>query len=300
MPDPIIVSLTTTPDRIPYLNSVIESLLRQTLKPDKIILNIPHRCKNKKYIIPEITGGDLIFINRCEDLGPITKLIPTLALDLPPNSIIVTVDDDTYLHPNTLSVIRRKAKSYPTSVFSFSGRCVGKFPFWWGLESCNTGDRHVDWVEGVHSITYRRWMLDYNEILNFRDGMKQDLGAIVKFNDDHVISAYLSHKNIDRLSINKRPVDYFFNLEHKHIGGISDRRLMFWIENAKIGAYLVKKGYYGGPADYTNTVTFNILLAPLILFLLRGGVTNKIFLLLWCIHLYLFIANNVRLKYKYV
>jgi hypothetical protein len=293
MYDPIIVCLTTTPDRIRYLNFVIESLLHQTVKPDKIVLNIPYKCKNKTYNIPEIFDSDIIFINRCKDLGPATKLIPTLYLDISPNSIIVTVDDDTYLHPNTISIIKRKSKIYPNSVFSFSGRCVGKFPFCWGLEACNEIDKSVDWVEGVHSITYRRWMLDGDQIVNFKDNMKKDLGDIVNFNDDHVISAYLSHKNINRISINKRPIDYFFNLEHKHIGGISDRKLHFWLENIKIGKYLVNKGYYGVNPDYTNTVTFNAVVTPIIFFM-----NNKIFLLLWCIHLYIFINTNIKLKYK--
>lgn len=293
-PDPIVVSLTTTPDRISYLNGVVESLILQSVKPYKIVLNIPYKCKNKEYIIPEIISSDLILINRCEDIGPITKLIPTLNLDLPPQTIIVTVDDDTYLHRDTLLVIRKKSKCYPYSVFSFSGRCVGKFPFYWGLESCNDTDQHVDWVEGVHSITYRKWMLDSKEILNFKDSMRHDLGDIVNFNDDHVISAYLSHKNIDKISINKRPVDYFFNLEHKNIGGISDRRLKFWLENVKIGTYLVKRGYYGVNPNYKNTVTFNLLVP--ILFILNR---NKIMSVLWCIHLYLFIGNSIRLKYKY-
>ena len=291
MSDPIIVSLTTTPDRMPYLNIVIESLLSQTTKPDKIVLNIPYISRNnKKYSMPTITDNR-IFINRCEDLGPITKLLPTLNLDIYPNSIIVTVDDDTYLHPNTLSIIKRKSRQYPTSVFSFSGICVGNLPFYWGLENDNTTDKQVDIVEGVHSICYRRWMLDYKEILHFKESLKNTIGEIVNNNDDHVISAYLSHKNINKISLGKSAKDYFYDLEHKKIGGISTRKLAFWWENIIIANYLKKIKLYTVNADYKTTIGFNLFIIPLFLLFCK----NKLSLLGWGIYIYL-ILNNIKLQ----
>ena len=41
----IYVSLTVIPPRIKNLNESIESLLRQTKKPDKIFINIPLKYK---------------------------------------------------------------------------------------------------------------------------------------------------------------------------------------------------------------------------------------------------------------
>ena len=38
-----ILSLTTIPSRINYIESTIKSLINQTLKPEKIILNIPKK-----------------------------------------------------------------------------------------------------------------------------------------------------------------------------------------------------------------------------------------------------------------
>ena len=46
-----IVSLTTIPTRINFIEKTIKSLVEQTLKPSKIILNIP-----KKYI----SGGVVV------------------------------------------------------------------------------------------------------------------------------------------------------------------------------------------------------------------------------------------------
>jgi len=38
-----IISLTTIPSRINYIETTIKSLVEQTLKPEKIILNIPKK-----------------------------------------------------------------------------------------------------------------------------------------------------------------------------------------------------------------------------------------------------------------
>ena len=41
----IYVSVTTIPQRIKTINKSIESLLNQTLKPDKIFINIPNEFR---------------------------------------------------------------------------------------------------------------------------------------------------------------------------------------------------------------------------------------------------------------
>jgi hypothetical protein len=294
MSNQIIVSITTTPTRLSYLSSVIKSILQQTTKPDKIILNIPNKSKKSgKYydidLLKDYKNHPKILINRCEDYGPITKLIPTLYLDLSPDTLIVTVDDDIYLHPHTLSVISRKSKIHTQQVFSFSGICIGNFPFYWGLEASNSHDKQVDVVEGVHSIVYRKWMVDAQELLDFRELLRSTLGDIVDCNDDHVISAYLSHKNISKISINKRPKDYFFDLEHKNLGGISNRKLEFWLENIRISSYLKKMGYYYCNVNPKSTIGLYIFLIP---FLFK----KPILLSLWIILIYTILTTNIKLK----
>lgn len=97
----LIVSLTTVPYRFHQVHITIESIMRQTLKPDKILLwlsgelgnvNIPAPLKNQ-----EKRG---LFIMHARDLGPHTKLIP--ALKMFPSSVIITVDDDAFYHPSCI------------------------------------------------------------------------------------------------------------------------------------------------------------------------------------------------------
>ena len=72
------------------------SLLKQRLMPDKIVLWLDNDnwCDNN--LPPKISklkqyGVDILY---CKDIRSYKKLVPTL--DLYPNDIIITVDDDVY------------------------------------------------------------------------------------------------------------------------------------------------------------------------------------------------------------
>ena len=93
----IYVSLTTIPQRIKYLNKSIESLLKQSKKPDKIFINIPFKYQRFKEVVSdnEIPKFDdsIIEITRCEDCGPGTKLLGSLN-KLKKDSLVILADDD--------------------------------------------------------------------------------------------------------------------------------------------------------------------------------------------------------------
>ena len=93
----ICVSLTTIPQRIKNLNKSIESLLKQTKKPNKIFINIPRKYKRFREIIdndqiPKFNDS-AVEIARCEDYGPGTKLLGSLN-KFEKDSLIILVDDD--------------------------------------------------------------------------------------------------------------------------------------------------------------------------------------------------------------
>ena len=92
---PLIVSLTSTPDRIRKVYLCIETLLCQSLKPDEIILWLPDtigRDDIPKSLQRLENRG--LHIRLCRDIGPHTKLI--YALKENPKSVIVTADDDVF------------------------------------------------------------------------------------------------------------------------------------------------------------------------------------------------------------
>ena len=69
----IYVSLSTIPSRINTIHKSIDSLINQSVKPDKIFLNIPLDFKRFKEKIldkdiPKLP--DIVEITRCDDCGP--------------------------------------------------------------------------------------------------------------------------------------------------------------------------------------------------------------------------------------
>lgn len=95
----VVISLTTTPYRIDKIRDTLDSLLNQSINVDQIYLNIPYVLQrdNIQYNIPEwLQNYPGITINRVDDFGPITKLLPALEKESDPNTIIITVDDDVW------------------------------------------------------------------------------------------------------------------------------------------------------------------------------------------------------------
>lgn len=90
---PIVVSLTSYGSRIKSIHLCLESLLSQSLKPDRIILWLAEdeTLTNKYFRNLEERGLEL---RRCEDIKSFKKIIFTLHNF--PDSIIVTADDDCY------------------------------------------------------------------------------------------------------------------------------------------------------------------------------------------------------------
>lgn len=90
----IILSITTTPDRISRIHPMIKSLLHQTIKVDEIALNIPDACNNKKFKIP-VYLKDIVNIYKCgRDYGEGTNYMPTLLREGDKNTIIILLKDN--------------------------------------------------------------------------------------------------------------------------------------------------------------------------------------------------------------
>ena len=95
----IIITLTTTPSRITLLEPTLKSLLDQSHPPKRIILNVPEFSIREQvaYSIPEsLQSLQSLEIYRCDDLGPGTKLIPSLPRFDPDQPLLVLDDDRIY------------------------------------------------------------------------------------------------------------------------------------------------------------------------------------------------------------
>ncbi len=112
----IVVSLTSYSKRVHDVYLVLESIALQTVKPDRVILwlsedeydinSIPKTLSNR---IP--FGLEVKF---CKDIKSYKKIIPTL--ELCPDNIIVTIDDD-YLYPHdTVENLLSEHLKYPDAI----------------------------------------------------------------------------------------------------------------------------------------------------------------------------------------
>jgi len=110
---PLIVSFTSFPERIPTIGATVESILRQSLKPNKVLLwlakeQFPEEkvpCELKKYLD---AGLEVRFCD--EDLKPHKKSYYTA--EAYPDSIIVTIDDEILYGE---SFLRRLYEAYQNS-----------------------------------------------------------------------------------------------------------------------------------------------------------------------------------------
>jgi hypothetical protein len=120
----VVVSMTTSPNRLPYIGHTIRHLVeKQTVKPDKIHLNIPFVFKrtSEQYDLTKLPPMPAcVEIHRCDDLGPITKVVPTvrrLRCDYP-DALVIVVDDDIQYDPQMIEQFVKAAASNPESVIS--------------------------------------------------------------------------------------------------------------------------------------------------------------------------------------
>lgn len=114
----VVVSLTTYDKRIFDVHLVIESIARQTLKPNRLILWLDEgefTINSIPYILKRQLDRGLE-IKFCKNLRSYKKLIPTLKLC--PTSSIVTIDDDVLYPYDMLELLVRESQAYPGKVIA--------------------------------------------------------------------------------------------------------------------------------------------------------------------------------------
>ena len=116
----IIVSLTSYPARINIVPYVIASILKQTMKPDKIILwlgieKFPDKKLPKIFEKLKRCGVDIEFR---EDLGPHTKYF--YAMKEYPEDLIITFDDDVIYHGYIIESLYKSYLLHPKCVCALS------------------------------------------------------------------------------------------------------------------------------------------------------------------------------------
>ena len=232
------VSLTTIPSRINNIKPTIESIAKQSVKPNKIYLNLPNKFKRfkdeffKEEEIMSINYENLEIV-RCNDFGPGTKIMGSLNKIKNDYDFVVLIDDDHEYHPRFLEIFLNNFRKnsinysyYLNKVFDIRiGQCADGF-----LINCTFLDKiekfYTNFVNDSKNLFHDDdlWIALYlyfvkktrivNLIQDFQNITKEQI--VYKPTKNQSIDAL--HKTIhkDKLFINRRKIQkieyikYFF------------------------------------------------------------------------------------------
>lgn len=201
-----IVTLSTTPKRIMSIKPTLVSLLKQTIAPSAIQINLGKNLFDNAEIPSFLESLNVVKINFTEqDLGPATKLIPTLEQLKGTDRLIVVVDDDMFYHETLLEqLIQADKATAGTKCCCANGFKIPKSLL---AEDCvgdkriQSGYRSVGVMQGAGGYTVRAHFLDPCVLRNLNSAPERAL-----FEDDVWFSGHLSRNKISKIQIptNKR------------------------------------------------------------------------------------------------
>jgi len=130
----IYICMTTIDSRLPRIKHVVNSLLAQTLKPYKILINISKEpylldkgINEKDPILEEICTDKSVSINWVENIGPYRKIYPFLekhfSQSVTNEKIFITIDDDT-IYPDYFVQQLYDKFIETNNIVAFRGRCI--------------------------------------------------------------------------------------------------------------------------------------------------------------------------------
>ena len=164
----IYASLTIIPHRIKSLNKTIDSLLKQTKKPDKIFINIPYayrrfseKIENEQ--LPKF-NNKTIEITRCDDCGPGTKLLGSLN-KLEKDSLLILVDDDNIYEDYMVEKFCQHFINDSDSCYSFYVHPLGNLGIGQGADGFAINTNHLNGIKKF----YEEVVKDYKELFLYDD-----------------------------------------------------------------------------------------------------------------------------------
>lgn len=149
----VVVSLTTYGDRIYDVHLAIESIMQQTVKPNRIILWLAED-EFKEATLPvalkkqEERGLEIAY---CKDIKSYKKLIPSLTRF--PDASIITVDDDSLYEPDLLEKIITAHIKHPSDICATRIHTI-KFREDGLLDNYNNWSKSVDKCPENNNMTF--------------------------------------------------------------------------------------------------------------------------------------------------
>lgn len=196
----IIISLTSTSVRLPVLKYTLTSLLEQSIKPDRIVLNL----SKDKYLIDQginevpswlekLSRDGEIEIKWVKNTGPYRKFLPIYE-ECSDDDWIVTCDDDVIYGKYWLASLIECAKQNPNSIICGRARIpvksiAGNYQSYLNWPLAPLGSSGFNLVPtGVSGILYRKKLLDeyimtsdaYKQLAPKQDDLWFNLARVIK------------------------------------------------------------------------------------------------------------------------
>lgn len=206
----VVVSLTTVPERLNQpvedgFKLVLKSVCEQNYDEYEVHLNLPnvYAVTGEFYLIPDWLDNYLeqyqhLKLFRTEDLGPPTKVVPTIQR-VDGDTLIVVVDDDLVYHPDMVKEHVKYHAQLPDSVILYDGRSLVPPKF---------SDLRDSWVLTVGEISRVKELQHYKSASYFARYFQEDfftnfLGHTKS--DDILMSYYFKFKKIKMFVVPYEP-----------------------------------------------------------------------------------------------
>jgi hypothetical protein len=149
------VSLTTIPSRLNTIEKTIDSLNKQTLKANKIFLNIPIEFKRfKNQFIDqnkiEKFRDKGIEITRCNDYGPGTKLLGSIN-NYHKYDCVIILDDDHIYHNKMFEIFMGEFKKNKTN-YSYYIQKIFKLSLGQGADGILINTQNLGKLEKFYDV----------------------------------------------------------------------------------------------------------------------------------------------------
>lgn len=194
----IVVSLSTIPERADRLGPVLRSLLDQSEPADRILLCLPRKALRSEMPYPAAADLNLppgVQVLACDDLGPATKILPTLLAE--PDALVVAVDDDVIYPRDFLSVLLAFHRQNPGCAAGFRGVRLTPGTAFRDLDhvfaSGIPAPQPVDILFGTWGYLLPAWLSDgaFHEFEGWPPGLR--------WVDDVWISGHLARRGVPRM-----------------------------------------------------------------------------------------------------
>lgn len=120
----VVISFTTSHRDLSKIEPMLKSILNQTIRVDKITLNIPYSYKGKQYKIPENYKKFLSVYKVGKYIGQGTSVIPTLTREEEKDTVIIFVKDNVIYSNTFVENLFYESEKYPTNAISCNSKIL--------------------------------------------------------------------------------------------------------------------------------------------------------------------------------